>query len=158
MKNFYVNPVGKVRVGEYGMMVEVNEKYIPALKELDGFGHLDIIWWCDKSDFEEARSILEVTAPYKKGPQEMGIFATRSPARPNPLGLTVVQLLHIDHENGILHIAYIDADDGTPVIDIKPYTPSLDRVESPRVPKWCSHWPASLEQSGDFPWEDEFNF
>jgi len=46
----------------------------------------------------------------------------------------------------------------SPVLDIKPYTPSLDRVEAPGVPKWCSHWPKSLEQSEDFDWENEFNF
>ena len=66
--------------------------------------------------------------------------------------------IQIDHENGLIRIAYIDADDGTPVLDLKPYTPSLDRVESPDVPDWCAHWPRSVEESGDFDWENEFNF
>ena len=52
----------------------------------------------------------------------------------------------------------IDANDGTPVLDIKPYTPSSDRIEAPGVPEWCSHWPKSLEQSENFDWGNEFNF
>lgn len=45
-----------------------------------------------------------------------------------------------------------------PVLDIKPYTPSLDRVETPNVPEWCSEWPKSTEESGNFDWESVFNF
>ncbi|MDR0958673.1 MAG: tRNA (N6-threonylcarbamoyladenosine(37)-N6)-methyltransferase TrmO, partial [Clostridiales bacterium] len=54
-------------------------------------------------------------------------------------------------------LTYIEAFDGSPVLDIKPYTPSLDRVELPNVPDWCSHWPKCYEQSGDFEWESEMN-
>ena len=88
----------------------------------------------------------------------MGIFATRSPIRPNPIALTAVEILHIDYEKGVIQIAYIDANDGSPVLDIKPYTPSLDRIEAPEVPVWCAHWPKSLEVSGSFAWEKEFDF
>jgi tRNA (Thr-GGU) A37 N-methylase len=61
-------------------------------------------------------------------------------------------------EKGIIGLAFIDAEDGTPVLDIKPYTPSLDRVENPIVPKWCAHWPKSVESSGSFDWSSVFNF
>lgn len=88
----------------------------------------------------------------------MGIFATRSPIRPNPIALSTVEIIHIDYQKGLIQIAYIDANDTTPVLDIKPYTPSLDRVETPGVPEWCCHWPKSLEQSASFAWEEEFNF
>lgn len=158
MKQFIANPIGKIKICEEGMFVEVNEKYIPALKELDGFSHVNILWWFDDFDNEKARNVLEVPAPYKKSPQTIGIFATRSPVRPNPIALTTAQILYINNENGTIQIAYIDANDGTPVLDLKPYTPSLDRVEAPRVPEWCSHWPNSLEKSGDFNWKNEFNF
>jgi tRNA (Thr-GGU) A37 N-methylase len=104
------------------------------------------------------RNILEGPKPYKKSPAAMGIFATRSPVRPNLIALTAVQVISIDYEKGNIEVAYIDANDGTPVLDIKPYTPSLDRVEKPSVPKWCGHWPMSLEQSEDFDWENEMNF
>lgn len=104
------------------------------------------------------RNILEAPQPYKKAPSVMGIFSTRSPIRPNPIALTTVEVIHIDYLKGIIQIAYIDVNDGTPVLDMKPYTPSLDRVETPRVPNWCCHWPKSIDESADFNWENEFNF
>ena len=58
----------------------------------------------------------------------------------------------------MIGLSYIDAEDGSPLLDLKPYTPSLDRVEDPPLPAWCAHWPRDVESSGDFPWEDEFNF
>ena len=136
----------------------MEKRYIPALQALDGFSHLNIIWWFSDFDSEEMRNVLKMPKPYKKAPETMGIFATRSPVRPNPLALTAVQVINIDYQKGIIQIAYIDANDGSPVLDIKPYTPSLDRVETPGVPEWCSHWPKSMEESEDYDWGSEFNF
>lgn len=158
MKKFEVEPIGKIKVCEGGMFIELAPKYVPALQGLDGFSHLNVLWWFSDFDNAEMRSIFEASQPYKTAPPVMGIFATRSPIRPNPVALTAAQVIHIDYEKGVIQIAYIDAKDGTPVLDLKPYTPSLDRVENPGVPEWCSHWPKSLEESGDFPWENEFNF
>lgn len=158
MDNFQVKPIGKINVNEGGMFIELEQTYIPALQAVDGFSHLNVIWWFSDFDNEEARNIFEVPQPYKTAPAVVGIFATRSPVRPNPIALTTVQIIHIDHEKGIIQIPYIDANDGTPILDIKPYTPSLDRVETPGVPEWCRHWPVSLEQSDSFDWENEFNF
>ena len=70
----------------------------------------------------------------------------------------IYEIINIDYMSGLIQIAYIDANDKTPILDIKPYTPSLDRVENPQVPDWCSHWPHSLEESASFAWENEFNF
>lgn len=158
MQNFQVNPIGKINVNDDGMFIELEPKYIPALQALDGFSHINVIWWFSDFDNEEMRNILEAPQPYKKAPPVMGIFATRSPIRPNPIALTTAQIIYADYSKGIIQIAYIDANDGTPVLDIKPYTPNLDRVECPGVPEWCSHWPKSLDKSEDFDWENEFNF
>jgi Uncharacterized conserved protein len=158
MQNFNVKPIGKISVNEDGMSIKLESEYIPALKSLDGFSHLSVIWWFSDFDNEEMRNTLETEQPYKKAPEKMGIFATRSPVRPNPIALTTAQVIHTDYQNGIIQIAYIDANDNTPVLDIKPYTPSLDRVENPCVPEWCAHWPKSLEESASFNWENEFNF
>lgn len=158
MTTYEVNSIGKFCNNEDGTFIILEPEYIPALKALDGFSHLNIIWWFSDFDSDEARSILEVEQPYKKAPEIMGIFATRSPVRPNPLALTAVEVLHIDYQKGIISIAYTDANDNTPVLDIKPYTPSVDRIVNPTVPEWCCHWPKSLEQSADFAWEEEFNF
>ncbi|EEG75557.1 SAM-dependent methyltransferase [[Clostridium] hylemonae] len=158
MTVFEVRPVGKISSTEEGTCIKLERQYIPALTALDGFSHINVIWWFSEFDYEEARTVLETEQPYKKAPADMGIFATRSPIRPNPVALTVSEVIGIDYENGVIDIAYTDADDGSPVLDIKPYTPSLDRVEDPHVPDWCGHWPKSLEGAAQFDWEDEFNF
>ena len=158
MTTFEVHPIGTITQEEQGTMIKLNPEYIPGLRALEGFSHIQAVWWFSDCDIPEARAILENPQPYKNAPEIMGTFATRSPARPKPLALTTVEVLHIDHDNGTIQIPYIDANDGTPLLDIKPYTPSMDRIESPEVPDWCSHWPKSYETSGDFEWEKEFNF
>ena len=158
MQKYQVKPIGRINAAGEGMFIELEPEYIPALLALEGFSHLSVIWWFSDFDNEEMRGILETPRPYKNAPAVMGIFATRSPVRPNPIALTAVQAIGIDYEKGIIHIAWIDANDGSPVLDIKPYTPSLDRIETPGVPEWCSHWPKSVEESGHFDWENEFIF
>ena len=157
MKQFTVKQIGTMEMDKDGMYVKLLPEYIPALKSLEGFGHADILWWFDGCDDEENRSVLEAESPYKQGPGCKYAHCIR-PQRPNPIALSVVQILYIDHEAGVIYIAYADARQGSPVLDLKPYTPSLDRVEHPQVPDWCGHWPRSLEESGDFDWENEFNF
>lgn len=157
MDNFNVFPIGKVHSNNNGTYIEVDEKYIPALQALEGFSHINVIWWFSDFAKEEYREIMQADQPYKGAFETMGIFATRSPIRPNPIALTASEIISIDYEKGMIQIAFIDANDGSPVLDIKPYTPSLDRVESPGVPAWCSEWPKSIEESGVFDWEKVFN-
>lgn len=158
MINFEVCPIGKIQNKGNGTFIKIEPKYIPAMKALEGFSHINVIWWFSDFDGKDVRDTLDTSQPYKKAPATMGIFATRSPIRPNPIALTAVEVISIDDQKGLIQIAYIDANSDTPVLDIKPYTPSLDRVETPSVPEWCSHWPKSLEQSAYFNWENEFNF
>ena len=150
--------IGKIKVEGEEMFLQINKEYVKALRGLDGFSNIDVIWWFDKCDNDEERKVLEVKKPYKKAPEVLGVFATRSPERPNPIALSITEITHIDYDNGRIYITYIDAMNGSSILDIKPYTPSVDRVEKPNVPKWCSHWPMSYEESGDFDWEDEFLF
>lgn len=158
-QGFIVKSIGSVETDSQGnMKIKLRPQYIRGLQELQGFGHIVILWWADRFDTEEARKVLEVPAPYKLAPEIMGIFATRSPLRPNPIALTVCGILDIDDKEGIITLDYIDANDGTPVLDIKPYTPSIDRIANPKTPRWCAHWPQDVETSGDFDWGDEFNF
>lgn len=158
MKSFIVNPVGEIRIRGGEMYIELDQKYIPGLKELGGFSHVNVVWWFDGYDTAEARNQLQDLQPYKNAPDEMGVFATRSPIRPNPIALTASQIIAIDDEEGVIQIAYIDANDHSPVLDLKPYTPSLDRVERPEVPLWCRDWPKSMEESAAFDWSEVFNF
>lgn len=156
--SFQVNSIGKITRREDGVFLQVEERYLPALQALDGFSHLIVIWWFSEHDNEEARKILEMPAPYKHAPEIMGVFATRSPVRPNPIALTTVKVISIDYKAGFIHIDDIDANNDTPLLDIKPYTPCTDRVETPGLPTWCSHWPKSMETTKDFDWAGEFNF
>ncbi len=158
MNKIILNPIGTIHNNKKGNYIELNPKYIPALQGLKGFSHINILWWFNECDNEKIRSILVEKHPYKNAPKIMGIFATRSPERPNPIALTTVQILNIDYKKGIIEVPFIDANDNTPLIDIKPYTPSFDRVENPSVPTWCTNWPKSTEKSGFFDWQSIFNF
>lgn len=158
MDNFSVKPIGKICAGEDGFSVKLDKEFIPAMKGLSGFGWIQLVWWFSFCDNEASRTRLTEQKPYKKGPEILGTFAMRSPQRPNPIALSCAYVTYVDEENGVIGLAYTDAADGTPILDIKPYTPSLDRVENPSVPDWCSGWPSCVEDSGDFDWESEFNF
>ena len=111
-----------------------------------------------KCENDEQRNKLTLYRPYKGSPEKLGTFASRSPERPNPIALTVCEVLNVDEDNGVIRVSFLAALDSTPIIDIKPYTPSLDRVEYLKVPEWQSQWPKSVEASGTFDWSSVFNF
>lgn len=158
MNNFTVYPIGNV-INENGVCkIQLHPEYVPALLGLDGFSHLQILWYFDKLDIPEAREVLQTPKPYKLAPDTLGIFATRGPVRPNPLALTCVKVFQIDHKTGTLQIEFIDAENNSPVLDIKPYTPSFDKITTPQVPTWCNHWPKTREESAEFNWDAEMNF
>lgn len=96
----------------------VDAAYEAALEDIDGFERLWLIYWMDRVGQYKPRVI-----PYRDT-REHGLFATRSPSRPNPIGMSIVRL--IKREGAILHIADIDILDGTPLLDIKPYVPEFD--------------------------------
>ena len=98
----------------------VDPAYRRGLYRLERFRHIVLLTWFDRS-----RRDLIVQNP-RHAEEPSGTFALRSPVRPNPIGLHVVEVTGFDAENGIIDLAYIDALDGTPVIDIKPYMPSVD--------------------------------
>jgi tRNA (adenine37-N6)-methyltransferase len=155
---FTLNSIGTVK--EYGDMfcLVLKEEYRKGLIGLKGFSHLQILWWADQVDEENLRKTVLLEKPYVKGPEQIGIFGTRSPVRPNPIAVTTVGVVEIQAEKGILIFPYIDAEPETPVLDIKPYLPSTERVKGAVVPSWCSHWPQWYEDSANFNWEEEFNF
>lgn len=158
MEKMSLTSIGKIVVEDGEAVIKLDEKYKQAMAGLDGFGYIQVVWWFDGCDNKEYRGKLTSQKPYKNGPEVMGAFATRSPSRPNPIALTTAYVTYIDYEKGIIGLGYIDANHGSPVLDIKPYTPSLDRIEKTIVPDWCAHWPKCNEESGRFNWEEEFNF
>lgn len=155
---YMVKQIGTVCCREDGFLIKIEPEYRAALTGLAGFGYIQVLWWFDACDNSTSRAKLTERKPYRKGPALLGVFATRSPERPNPIALSPAAVTFIDDENGEIGLAWLDANDGTPVLDIKPYMPSVDRVETPVVPDWCAHWPENVEASGDFAWEKEFLF
>ena len=155
---YQLKAIGKVKNDENGTFIQLEPEYIPGLQALEGFSHINVFWWFSDCDNDADRNELQTEQPYKGAPEVMGVFATRSPARPNPIALTASEIINIDFTNGIIRVTFIDANDNTPVLDIKPYTPSFDRVETPGVPVWCSEWPKSTEASGYFDWGQVFKF
>ena len=151
-ETYSLNPIGRVVLGEDGFSIAIEKPYRKALSGLDGFSHLIVLFWCHYLDAPEYREMVVADKPYKAGPDQVGIFATRSPARPNPIAITPVPVLGIDHDNGVIRIAYIDAEPDTPVLDIKPYVPAIDRIRDTAVPQWCADWPAWYEDSATFDW------
>jgi len=158
MEEMKLLPIGYVRQGEEGCVIEMKEEYRAAMKGLDDFGYIQVLWWANGCDTPVDRENLTELKPYVHGPEELGTFATRSPRRPNPIAVTTAYRIWQDAGRGLIGLSWLDAEDGTPVLDIKPYTPSVDRVEAPEMPEWCRHWPNSVETSGEFDWEQEFNF
>lgn len=156
MKDMIVTSIGTIEISDGETHVVLKKIYIPALKGLEGFSHLGILWWFSDFDTLHFRQNLLTLIPYKSVRHDMGVFATRSPQRPNPVALTTARILHIEYRLGRILVSYVDANNMSPVIDLKPYTPSLDRVENPSVPQWCANWPGSLEESESFDWEKEF--
>jgi tRNA-Thr(GGU) m(6)t(6)A37 methyltransferase TsaA len=108
--------------------LEVFESYEPALLDIHRCSHLIVLYWQDRAD----RNVLQSCTPW--GPEVHGVFATRSPNRPNPIGLCVVELLKRD--GPFLKVRGMDAVEGSPLIDIKPYSSAVDCVPH-AVIGWC---------------------
>jgi len=98
--------------------VEIFERFRDGLADLDGFSHLILLYWFHLNDDHDLRVV-----PFMDSAPR-GLFATRAPKRPNPIGLSVVRLDGM--EDGILHVDGVDMVDGTPLLDIKPYVPEFD--------------------------------
>ena len=158
MNNFNVFSIGKIINQEGSVGVVLDKKFVAALTGLEEYSHVQILWWADRCDNEEQRATVTTEKPYTKGPDVLGVFAMHSPERPNPIAVSNVEIDPVAKDAGIVWLYYIDAFAGTPVLDLKPYMPSLDRVENATVPKWCAHWPKSYEESASYDWEPEFNF
>lgn len=109
-------------------------EFQPGLGSLDGFSHLILLYWLHEATPGE----LVFTPPFDASPR--GVFSTRSPARPNPIGVAVVAFEGFDGP-GRLRVRYLDCVDGTPLIDIKPYLPTTD-AEPGASMGWLARKPA----------------
>ncbi len=114
--------------------VEIEKPFTEGVVGIEQFSHLILIVWMHRNDTREKRATLSVHPCGDPTNPLTGVFATRSPARPNPIGLFVTRLHGRDGNR--LRIDPIDAFDGTPVVDVKPYIPASDAVVDARMPSW----------------------
>lgn len=105
--------------------IEIHAPFVEGLKDLDGFSHLILLY-----HLHEVRCMALTVTPFLDSIPR-GIFATRAPARPNPIGLSVVKLVRI--EGHILYVEDLDVLDGTPLLDLKPYVPEFDHRPGVKV-------------------------
>ncbi len=157
IKSFQVNAIGQVKHIKNKNVIELDRNFVSGLTQIEGFSHLQIIWWAHLTDNTHNRENLIAEKLFKKAPDKIGIFGTRSPARPNPIMISTISVEKIDIEKGIIYTPFIDAEPGTPILDIKPYFP-LERVKIINVPEWFKHWPEWFEDIMSFDWHKEINF
>ena len=100
--------------------IKIFPQFRGGLNDLIGFERIWLIYYMHRASFSKLSIVPHIDIV------ERGLFATRSPGRPNPIGLSAVQLMDLDGEEGILKILGVDMLDGTPLLDIKPYIPRLD--------------------------------
>jgi len=136
-----LKPIGFVKTKAVGKEVRdrrnvsqivLREDLAEALDGIEDFSHLFVIFWMHEISNEERRTVKV----HPRGREDMpllGVFATRTPHRPNPIGITLVELLEV--EGNVLIVRGLDAFDGTPVLDIKPFD-YWDMAEDARVPDW----------------------
>lgn len=138
-----LEPIGRVRSpvseavderwGEVVSEIELAESLSPGLQGLDGFSHILVVFLMHRAAFEPAQHL--VRRPRGRADMPLtGVFSQRNRDRPNPIGITAVRLLGV--EGNRVRVQGLDAVDGTPVLDIKPYYPVFDRVDGAVTPEW----------------------
>jgi len=120
--------------------VEVAREYVEGLKDVDGFSHLILVYHCHL-----AQKYSLLVRPFLDE-RLHGVFSTRAPSRPNPVGVSVVRLTNI--EKNMLHIQDVDIIDGTPLLDIKPFVPDFDQRKVERI-GWLTKKVDKLRSSRD---------
>lgn len=107
--------------------VEIFPEFAAGLKDLEGFERIWLLYWCDRADFGPSGLVV---SPYLDPQGKHGVFATRAPARPNSIGISPVRLLEVS--GNVLRVGDLDALDGSPLLDIKPYVTRFDSFQVTR--------------------------
>jgi tRNA (adenine37-N6)-methyltransferase len=132
---FQLFPIGKVEKKGETARVRIFDEYVDGLLGLDGWSHVSVFYWFDKNDTPQQRRILRV---HPRGDQQnplTGVFACRAPVRPNLIALSVCKILSV--QGNLVNVDGLDAFDGTPVLDLKPFIPPDAPMKEVRVPAWA---------------------
>ncbi len=134
-REFAVHSIGWVTKAQGKTTIVLDKEYQPGLHGLDGFSHVYVLYWFDRNDNPEKRSVLQVHPRGNKQNPLTGVFATRSPARPNLIALSLCKIIEI--KDNVVEIENIDALPDTPVLDLKPFIPQFESKNAV-VPEWLS--------------------
>jgi tRNA-Thr(GGU) m(6)t(6)A37 methyltransferase TsaA len=137
-ETYSIQPVGKVVKRSGKTILEILPTFKDALLGLDGFSHVQVYYWFDRNDSPDKRATLRVHPRGDKSNPLTGVFATRSPYRPNLIGYSVCRIRSVE-QNKII-VENIDAFDGSPIVDLKPYIPESDCVSDATVPEWVNRY------------------
>ena len=138
--NECLHAIGVVKkAGEQEAQIHVFSKFKEGLRGITEFSHLIILYWAHLRTSEEERNTLQVYPKRHGVTTKVGVFACRSPTRPNPIGLCVVELIKKDGCN--MTVKGLDAFEGSPIMDIKPYLPRADAIKDACTPKWSGCGP-----------------
>lgn len=134
VESYTIHPVGEVRKTGASVWIEIFADYRDALLGLEGFSHVNVLFWFHENDTPELRRTLQVHPRKNPANPLTGVFATHSPVRPNLIGLTRCRIVKI--EGSHMAIDAIDAHDGSPVIDLKGFIPDAQPLTDVRLPEW----------------------
>ncbi len=129
-----INPVGTVKVQGDRKIIELSPEVAPALEGLTGFSHVWVLFWFHENDDPEKRATLKVHPRRNPANPLTGVFATRAPVRPNLIALTCCRIISV--QKNILEVEGLDAHEGSPVLDLKPYLPMSDTHPEAHTPEW----------------------
>lgn len=141
-------PIGEVRCavsemsqGNWAQVVSeihLDPQYLGGLQGLEGFSHVVVVFFLDQvTAFDAKKQLLRKPRGMEDMPA-LGVFAQRTKYRPNPIGVTAAELVGI--EGNVVTVRGLDALDGTPVLDLKPYMPAFDGVTDARMPPWVARF------------------
>lgn len=125
--------------------IYIDNDFENIYEELNGYSHIKIMWWFSRFDEPKYRRATECNPPYENAPRT-GIFASRSPVRPNPIALTTGKILNFDKTLKRIKVSKLDSFNNTPLIRIFPYISDNDKVAACSVPNWLEHWPEWVEE------------
>ena len=136
VKQFTVCAIGWIRKVKGKTEIVLDKQYQAGLLGMDGFSHIYVYWWFDRNDTPEKRAILQIhpSPPGNMAHPLTGVFATRSPCRPNLIGMTLCKIISV--KDNVVEIDGIDAFRDTPVLDIKPHVPRFDSAPNATIPWW----------------------
>jgi tRNA-Thr(GGU) m(6)t(6)A37 methyltransferase TsaA len=142
-KRIVFRPVGWVynhvtgnRYSDWGDVISdivLDDELAPALDGIEGFSHIEVLFHISHVTAKQ-RALLRLHPRDRQDMPEVGVFAIRTQYRPNPIGVTVARLL--ERRGNLLRVAGLDAYNGTPVLDIKPYVPETELADEARIPEW----------------------